>query len=322
MSLSQEQVADFLTYGYVVAEDVFAESDLAPVIAELEREIDARARALYAEGKLASLHENEPFERRYALLHRQCPEIGRGFDIMYLLGKAMFDFLRNDKLLDIVERLLGRELSCNPIQHIRAKLPWIGEGEQPVGYENVPWHQDAAVTSKDSEASEILTFWIPLVDATAETGCMEIMPEVFKLGYLEHQAEGGTTIVPSLLPHVAPVTAECRKGGVVVMNKYTPHRGTTNRSSIVRWSLDVRYHKTGAPSGRSHQPSFIVRSRANPGDVLTEHEAWSRMWREALAKPARGLHRVKSGRARFLRGSSALPFLNVAKRLPAFVRIS
>ncbi|TLS50261.1 phytanoyl-CoA dioxygenase family protein [Paenibacillus antri] len=292
MSLTREQVADFQTYGYVIAEDVFTDADLAPVIAELEREIDRRARALHAEGKIASLHEDEPFERRYALLHRQCPDIGRRFDIMFLLGSAMFDFLRNDKLLDVVESLLGRELSCNPIQHIRAKMPWTGDDEQPAGYENVPWHQDAAVTSKDSEASEILTFWMPLVDATAETGCMEVMPEVFKLGYLEHQAEGGTTIVPKLLPGVKPVTAECRKGGIVIMNKYTPHRGTTNRSNIVRWSLDLRYHKTGAPSGRSHQPSFVVRSRANPDSVLKDDEAWRKMWREALDRPAQPIHRV------------------------------
>lgn len=292
MSLTREQIVDFQTNGYVIADGVFTDADLQPVIDEIERAIDERAQALHAQGKLAELHEHEPFERRFALLSRQCPEINRQFDIMYLLGPAMFDFLRSDRLLDVVESLLGRELSCNPIQHLRAKLPWKGDGEQPSSMENVPWHQDAAVTSKDSETSEIITFWLPLVDATAETGCMEVMPEVFKIGYLEHQAEGGTTIVPQLLPHVKPVTAECRKGGIVIMNKYTPHRGTTNRSGIVRWSLDLRFHKTGAPSGRSFHPSFVARSRANPNSVLTDCDDWRRMWREALEKPAQKAHRV------------------------------
>jgi phytanoyl-CoA hydroxylase len=291
MSLTREQMLDFHTNGYVIAENIFTAADMKPVIDEISKMIDERARVLHAEGKIAELHENEPFEKRMALLSKQCPEINRHIDIMYTRGRAMFEFLQNDRLLDVVESLLGRELSCNPIQHLRAKQPWSGEGEQP-HEENVPWHQDAAVTSDDSEASEIITFWLPLVDATAETGCMEIMPEVFKLGYLEHEAEGGTTIVSRLLPNVKPVVAECRKGGIVIMNKYTPHRGTSNRSNIVRWSLDLRYHKTGAPSGRSFHPSFVVRSRSNPSSVLTDSAAWDRMWEDALAKPAQKQHRV------------------------------
>lgn len=292
MSLTHEQIVDFQTNGYIIAEDVFSDADLQPVIDEVERQISARAIILHAEGKLKDLHEDLPFEQRFAMLNAQCPEINKKFDIMFLLGHAMFDFLRSDRLLNVVESLLGRELSCNPIQHLRAKMPWKGDGEQPVGMENVPWHQDAAVTSDDSEASEIITFWLPLVDATAKTGCMEIMPEVFKLGYLEHQADGGTTIVPQLLPHVSSIKAECRKGSIVIMNKYTPHRGTTNRSDIIRWSIDLRYHKTGASSGRAFHPSFVVRSTNNPDSVLNDHEAWCQLWRDALEKPAQKAHRV------------------------------
>lgn len=289
--LSLEQIVDFQTNGYVIAQNVFTEADLQPIIDEINAVIDERASALQAAGKLTELYENEPFERRIALLSRQSRDILKKLDITDICGQAMFRFLHNEKLLDVAESLLGRELSCNPIQHLRAKLPWHGTGEQPAE-ENVPWHQDAGVTSEDSEASEIITFWIPLVNATAETGCMEIMPEVFKMGYLQHVAGEGTTIKPELLPHVKPVTAECRKGGIVIMNKYTPHRGTSNRSQIVRWSLDLRYHKTGANSGREFLPSFVVRSRVNPDSVLTDHAEWSHRWEEALAKPAQKIHRV------------------------------
>jgi len=211
---------------------------------------------------------------------------------MQLRGRAMFDFLRNGNLLDIAECLFGRELTCNPIQHVRAKLPAAPGQTEFSTFENVPWHQDAAVTLEEADASEIVTFWLPLVDATAETGCMEILPEVFQLGYLEHQAEGGTTIVPHQLPHVRPVLAECRKGGIVIMNKYTPHRGTTNRSDIVRWSLDLRYHKTGAPSGRPFHPSFVARSASKPDAVLNDYGTWCRLWEEALAGEPRRAHRV------------------------------
>ncbi|MCQ6558958.1 phytanoyl-CoA dioxygenase family protein [Paenibacillus mendelii] len=295
MRLTIEQVIQYQTEGYLIVEDVLSDEILQPVIDEIKAEIDKKAQQLHAEGKIANLYEAEPFDKRYALLHAQCAEIGRGLDINEYLGEAMFDFLKNDSLLDLVECLLGSELSCNPIQHVRAKLPVnpaAGRSETSY-YENVPWHQDCAVTSEDSEASEIITFWLPLIDATAETGCMEVMPEVFKRGYMKHQAEGGTTIVPEQLPHVEPVCAECRKGGVVIMNKYTPHRGITNRSDRVRWSIDLRYHKSGANSGRSFQPSFAVRSKAAPENILTDHETWRSLWEASRNQPpAHKIHRV------------------------------
>lgn len=291
MSLTLQQIVDFQTDGYLIAEDVLTDAELQPVIDEISQIIDQGARALKAEGKITELYENEPFETRIALLSEQSREIVKNLDISSTLGEAMFNFLRNDRLLDVVESLLGREISCNPIQHMRAKLPWRGQGEQPA-LENVPWHQDAAVTSEDSEASEIITFWMPLVDATAETGCMEIMPHAFKQGYLKHIGGEGTTIASEVLPSMKPVTAECRKGSIVIMNKYTPHRGTSNLSNIVRWSLDLRYHKTGAPSGRSHHPSFVARSSSDPGSVLTDYHQWRKMWQDALTKKQSYAHRV------------------------------
>jgi hypothetical protein len=294
MSLSLQQIIDFQTNGYVIADNVLTDADLQPVIDELSQTIDNRARALQAEGKLTDLYENEPFERRFAKLGEQCPEIKKGFDIMLLRGPRMYELLHNERLLDVVECLLGSEIECNPIQHLRAKLPWALDEERPRGLEgNVPWHQDVAVTTEDSDASEIITFWLPLVDATAATGCMEVIPGAFKSGYLRHVAEGGTTIDPQVLPHSAPATAECRKGGVVIMSKYTPHRGLDNHSDIIRWSIDLRYHKTGVPSGRSFQPSFVVRSRRDPSSAVPNYAEWCRRWEEALAaKRPMTLHRV------------------------------
>ncbi|MFD0714601.1 phytanoyl-CoA dioxygenase family protein [Paenibacillus sp. GCM10027626] len=295
MRLTMDQVIRYQTEGCLIVDEVLSAADLQPVIEELNEVIDQRARQMLAEGRLKELHETEPFERRLALLQEQCPDIGKGMDIADYLGDAIFALLGHDKLLDVVECLLGSEISCNPIQHVRAKLPWKSKtgDPQPSYFENVPWHQDCAVTTEDSEASEIITFWMPLVDARAETGCMEIMPEVFKRGYMTHQASGGTTIVPEQLPDVQPVLAECRKGSLVIMNKYTPHRGISNVSDIIRWSIDLRYHKTGANSGRSYQPSFVVRSAKNPDLVLRNSSEWRKLWQESRNAPQPSkVHRV------------------------------
>ena len=84
-----------------------------------------------------------------------------------------------------------------------------------------------------------------------------------------------------------------KKGGIVFIHRYTPHRSTPNYTHGVRWSLDLRYQPTGTPTGRPFHPDFIVRSRAHPESELTDHAEWSRRWIEAL-EVSRGIqcHRV------------------------------
>jgi phytanoyl-CoA hydroxylase len=293
MRLTEDQVRSFRSEGVLVVENVVTADDLAPVIAEYEQWIDRRARQLQAEGKIADLHEGESFTRRFALLYAQSREIEQGLDIMQARGPAMFAFLRNGNLLDAVECLVGPEITCSPIQHIRAKPPAAVSGEG-AGFYNVPWHQDAGVTWEEADDSDIVTCWVALVDATPENGCMEVMPGVFKHGYREHQAEGGTTIRPALLPTVEPRPVPVKQGGVVFMHRYTPHRSVPNLTDEVRWSIDLRYQKTGTPTGRPFHPDFVVRSRARPESVLTDHAEWVRLWTDALSQPSpRHAHRVK-----------------------------
>lgn len=293
MALSSEQVVRFREEGVLVAEDVLTEADLAPVVAEYEAWIDRRARELAEAGKIADLCEGQPFERRLACLYAQSPEITRDMDIMQVRGPATFAFLRNSRLLDAVESLVGPEITCNPIQHIRAKPPAASSGES-AGFYNVPWHQDAGVTWEEADDSDIVTCWMPLTDATVENGCMEVMPGAWRRGYLEHQAEGGTTIRPDLLPEAPARAVPVRKGGIVFMHRYTPHRSTPNFTNGVRWSLDLRYQPTGQPTGRPFHPEFVARSRRDPASVLTDHAEWSRRWEQALAS-SQGIqaHRVR-----------------------------
>lgn len=291
MLLSQEQIDQYHNRGYVVVQNVLTEEDLAPVISAYAEFIDRRAQELKAEGKIENLFEDEPFERRFANLFAESQEIQYGLDIMEARLEPMFNFLRNDNLLDVVESLLGKEITCNPIQHIRGKVPAeIHSGPSSL---NVPWHQDAAVTTEEADQSDIITFWLPLVDAVAETGCMEVIPDVWKQGELRHYSNGGTTIVPEQMPKADPVLVPCLKGGIVIMNKYTPHRGTWNVSDIVRWSIDLRYQRTGEPTGRPSHPDFVVRSEANPDSELNDYTQWCEMWKEALStNTGQKLHRV------------------------------
>ncbi len=286
MPLSAQQLDQFHTHGYLVVEDALTNADLDPVIHEYEARIDRRARELHAEGKLSRLYAEEPFNRRLACICRETMELYPEMDIMHHRGKAAFDFLRNDRLLDMVERFVGPEITCSPIQHIRAKLPSalspeiVGKGDTHIA----PWHQDMGVTWAEADPHFILTVWVPFVDATPENGCMELLPVPIGAGLLPHHSKVGvgTTIVPDQLPVVAPVPLPVRKGGVIFMHKEIPHRSTPNHTDTVRWSADLRYQQSGTPTGRPFHPEFVVRSRANPAAVLADHDAWRRMWIEGM----------------------------------------
>lgn len=311
MSLTRDQFQHFVDEGYVIVEDALASDDLDPVIAGIAAFVDERARTLHREGLISDLHENEPFERRLALITRENTSIYDDIDIMKMRHEAVFRFLGNDRMLNLVESLVGPEITCSPIQHLRAKLPANlaglpgqgngggnggGDGNSGGGggggngeedalaariRENVaPWHQDAQVHHEDADPVFILTVWLPLCDTDEENGCLQIIPRVHHSRTV-YWSEG-FGIEEDRLPEGEVLSLPMRKGDVLLMHKLIPHRSIPNRSGTIRWSLDLRYQQTGLPTGRSFYPNFIVRSRRHPEFVLSDYATWNRGWEEAL----------------------------------------
>jgi phytanoyl-CoA hydroxylase len=285
MRLTTEQRAQFERDGYLVVADLLNDEDLNPLIEEYSAYIDHRARALYAAGQLSQPYATEPFERRLAAICKETGKIYPELDIMHLRGAATFSFLHNPKLLDLAESLVGPEIICSPIHHLRPKLP---SGLTPRGSDPhvVHWHQDAGVTWPEADPYFILTLWIPLVDATLENGCLRLIPGIHREGLLPHRTKRGlgTAIHGDLLAHRPIVALPMRRGSVLLMHKYTPHSSGRNTTDTVRWSIDLRYQATGTATGRPFYPHFVVRSSADPQGVLQNHALWSQRWRDALTQ--------------------------------------
>ena len=279
MKLTQKQVEQFEADGYLLVRGALADTDLDPLVAEYEAFIDRRARQLHAEGKISDVHADAPFDRRLALICKECDEIYPELDIMKLRAKAAFAFLRNDTLLDMIEAFVGPEITCSPIQHMRAKIP-TRTASSGINRHVLPWHQDAGVTWEEADDEFILTVWLPLTRADETNGCLQVMPGVVGTGLRPHETRKGigTVIVDKHMPMSTPVTLPMNKGDVLFFHKETPHRSTPNLSNTVRWSLDLRYQKTGTPTGRPFQPAFVARSRANPGSEIRDWAEWDRLW--------------------------------------------
>ena len=118
MKLSQAEIDQFNSEGYLVARGALHDRDLAPVIAEYEAYIDRRAEELVDQGHIKQTYANEPFERRLIGICQEYGDIYGELDIMHFRGRACFEFLRNPNLINLVEGLVGPEITCSPIQHV------------------------------------------------------------------------------------------------------------------------------------------------------------------------------------------------------------
>ena len=90
-----------------------------------------------------------------------------------LLFPFMYDLFTGDAVLDAVEDLIGTD-----ILHYQCGV-WIKE---PEAGSYVSWHQDSTYYGMDP--LELVSGWVALSPATAETGCMQVIPGSHKVGQL------------------------------------------------------------------------------------------------------------------------------------------
>ena len=297
MSLTQSQVAQYRQDGYLIARGVLTDEDFQPIEQAYDALIDHQAEELLAAGQIQSTHKDQPFSHRLATIARELDDETYGnfrsftatLDIMRARLRSMFKFFFSPRLLSAVESIVGPEITLSPIQHFRPYLPARNDA-QPM---RVPWHQDQGVTKKEADAAEILTCWIPLVHVNPDAGCLQVLPGVTPMGLLEHQREGGTMIKPEWMPDTRPVDCPMQRGDILLMNSYTPHRGQVNRTDKVRWSMDLRFQKTGTPTGRPFWPAFVIQSKTDPASVQNDYDNWCARWIYDLeASKGMHLHRV------------------------------
>ena len=300
--LTQEQLAQFHREGYVVVEGLLDPAvDIAPVIAEYECVLDTLAADLYAQGQISSTFADLPFSKQ---LIEICKESGKVhaqyFDFSlhganvteetkFWVGPAVFAMLRNEKLLDAVESIIGPELYSNPVQHVRLKppeqfTPKDSEGRLQLG--KTPPHQDNGVVLPEADDTEMLTVWFPLTDATLENGCLMVWPHTHIHGLLEHCPRFDGVQVPSQLVPGEPRPLPMKSGDALFMHRLTMHASLSNQSEDVRWSFDLRYNPIGQPTGRGHFPGFVARSRQNPESELRDPAEWARLWHECRRRLA------------------------------------
>jgi phytanoyl-CoA hydroxylase len=289
--------------GYVVVPDVIDPTKvLQPVLEEYAGVLDRLATDLVAQGQISSTYADLPFEARLIQIAKESgsthtqhfditlPQNNIRADTPIHLGDAVFKLLTCPSVLDVVEQILGPEISVNPVQHVRLKLPAhaLGENPDPMMGKS-PWHQDGAVVLEEADETEILTVWIPLSEANEENGCMRVIPTDRSAELANHcpSPVKGAHIPDEQVDQAAGRTLPMSAGSLLLLHTRTVHDSLPNRTADrLRVSLDLRYQPTGQPSGREQFPSFVVRSQAHPERVTTEPTEWRDGWLEARSRLA------------------------------------
>jgi phytanoyl-CoA hydroxylase len=275
------------TIGYAVVADVLdPETVLEPLLRCLLQRLDR----CDAQG-LDQLHRELS-----AALVRHCqtgqPWSAQPFDISLpqgniapdtpmLLEPEVFALLSAPTLLSLVDELLntaGPEVWLSPVGHVRLKTPERLGARADGLTGRVPWHQDNGVVLPEADDVEVLTVWVPLVEVTATSGCLQVLPTPAGSDIADHcSGPAGLSIPAPLLPASDPVPLEMKPGSALIMHSRTVHSSLPNLSERVRISYDLRYQRSGTPTGRPQFPSFLLRDGSGASCPAT-FEDWRDGW--------------------------------------------
>lgn len=298
--LTQTQIAQFETHGFLVVENVLDAATLDAVKAEYAALLDRLYAGWQAEGRVPDGTPLDFWQKLLASYAAGCDwfqpmDISLPGDAItaqtpFHFGPAVFDMLTAPRLLDMVEDLIGPEIASNPIQHVRLKPPAdrLSGNEVRAHITATDWHQDRAVAHEEGDATRMVTVWLAITDATVDNGCLQVIPG--KPRMYPHCPRKQTGIAEGFIDPSQALPLPVNAGGAVLFHPLTPHASLVNRSGGFRWSFDIRYNVTGQPTGRAHFPDFIARSRTQPETELRDWRVWRTMWEDARARLAAQPH--------------------------------
>ncbi|KAK3096497.1 hypothetical protein FSP39_000740 [Pinctada imbricata] len=244
--LTQKQLKQYFEEGYCVVEDFFKPEELQPCRDAIDKMVDNLAEKLYKAGKIKDKYEEDDLFHRLTKLEKE----HEGSNILLFksqkMPKAFQDLWCNDRLLNIMEQLLGPEVAGHPVWNLRTKTP------NSLAMD-IPWHQDSAYFSNESYDHMIATSWIPFLDTNEQNGCMQVAKNGHRKGKVAaHQCCAGPTWYVMLEEDEMEkeldvdlendvITLPIKYGGFLLFNNLTPHRSLRNVSDNIRWSVDLRW---------------------------------------------------------------------------------
>jgi non-heme Fe2+,alpha-ketoglutarate-dependent halogenase len=163
----------------------------------------------------------------------------------------LYDIIRNPKIHDMVEGILGPNFYCWGSQFFI---------KDPFNTSTVGWHQDAHYWPMHPHNS--VTVWLAFDDVNEENGGMKLIPRSHLHGIMKHNRSKSTDSLLKLeletdtFSESDAVQFKLRMGEVSLHDDRAVHGSPANPSNRRRAGLTIRYSGTNVKADLSINPHF------------------------------------------------------------------
>ncbi len=225
-AVTDTDIQYFHQHGYLVIEDAFSPDEIQEALDGMVFLMDGKNpdfRAIQFEPKLVKQKdEMDADERRDAI-------------------RKIFNFVNYEPRLNALAahaELLGvleRIMDDIPVlfQDMALVKPKLFGSEKP-------WHQDCAYFNLE-EGTTVVGVWIALDEATAENGCMHIIPGSHNEGPMIHFKRRDWQICDTHVPIARDTMVPLQPGGCLFWHGLTHHGSPVNQSELRRRALQFHY---------------------------------------------------------------------------------
>ena len=152
--------ADYAEDGYVVVRDLLSADEVDRFRVDSVLVLDGHRSLLELPPPGEILDGAELLEMVLCLHH------------VHKIGPSFRALAAHPRIVDLLRRIVGESVKC-----IQSQL-FI----KPAGFPGNAWHQDEGpIPTRDRS---LVAVWIALDDSSAENGCLQVVPQSHKLGYL------------------------------------------------------------------------------------------------------------------------------------------
>jgi len=156
----------------------------------------------------------------------------------HLLFKWLDDLIRDPRVLDPIEDLIGPNILC------WNTLFWIKEAGSG---SFVSWHQDTRYWGLSSE--QVITAWLALSPAGVENGCMRVMPGTHRGDVLDHEDRyddhnmltRGQEITSSVIDESKACHMPLKVGEMSIHNYRLAHASDANKGMDRRIGISMHF---------------------------------------------------------------------------------
>jgi len=254
MTLSREKVAQFQADGVLVVEGLLDADEVALLRQRAERIASGQAAHVPPERLQVEpgVVKGETRTDTHADSLRKMSHIA-------FHDEVFAAHARNEKVLDVLESLLGPNLVLYQDQ-LFMKPPRIGSRQA--------YHQDAPL-GFHIDPPEMVTCWAALNEATIENGCLWMLPGTHRHGFIDRSKwrEYEKMALAGQLPAEQPIelkAGDCSFHHGLILHSSRPNLTNLRRRGYATHYVSARCRYTGEPKKNDAQ---LVRGQSFPGCI-------------------------------------------------------